>query len=119
MPRQRREWRNIEDCAINVRDGERWFDIFAKQGKIKPWTLKNLPMPEYEKNKNFCRYHQMVGHLTVKCWDILEEIQELLNKGEIEYKATTTQKAPTANVMMVSHLTSLTKIPEKAKEEDG
>ena len=45
----------------------------------------------------------------------MEKIQELFNKGEIKYKATTAQKAPTANVMTISHSASPLKIEDKEK----
>ena len=60
----------------------------------------------------------MVGHPTVKCRDIMEKIQELLNKSEIKYKATTAEKAPAANAMTVSHSASSLKIEDKEKEDD-
>ena len=39
-PRQRREWRNIEDYTFNIGDTDRWFDVLKSKGKIMPWTLK-------------------------------------------------------------------------------
>ena len=112
VPQQRREWRNMEDYTFNTRDTERWFDVLKSKGKITPWIPKNPPKPEDEKKENFCRFHQMLGHPTVICRDVMEKIQELLDKGDIKYKAAN------ANVMTVSHL-SLPMKSHKGKEKQG
>lgn len=47
----------------------------------------------------------------------MEKIQELLNKGDIKYKASMTQNVLASNIKMVSHLTSPIKIQDKEKED--
>lgn len=61
----------------------------------------------------------MVSHSMVKCRNIMEKIQELLNNVKSNTKLpATTLKAPTINVMTASHLTSPLKVPDKEKEEE-
>lgn len=105
-------WKNIDDYTFNTRDTESWFDVLKSKGKITPWTPKNRPKLEEEKNENFCRFHRKLGHLTVKCRDLREKIQELFVKGEITYIASAT------NVMTVSH-SSLVVKSQKGKENQG
>lgn len=89
----------MEDYTFDINDTGQWFEFIVWEGQLVPQEPLEPLKPIDEKDK-FCLCHLRVNHPTHWCREIMETIQNLLDKGKISDKRTNDVPKPTA--MMVS-----------------
>ena len=54
-----------------------------KDEQYLKWCRPLHSLPSVRNKRKYCRFHKDHGHYTEDCWDLKEQIEELIQKGKL------------------------------------
>ena len=72
--------------SFDITKVDQIFNVLLKDKQIILTKGKKMPSVEEIKNQKFCKYHQIVGHLTNNCVCFGDLIQKAIKEGRLKFE---------------------------------